>query len=135
MNDSYESAVDGASRSGNRIETLTIEETVDGFVWAEGLTVTVAATATVIGNIYARQIIVFGTVSGTLEASERLELRYGCRVTGQVFAAKLIVADGASFSGTAMPSEPEQLAALLSREPIPGAWRAVERRVARQHLN
>ena len=135
MNESCRPGVDAASRLDNRTGTLTIEETVDGFVWAEGLAVTVAATATIVGDIHARQITVFGTVSGTLAASTRVDLREGCRVTGRVFTTTLTVADGASFTGTAMPSEPLRRAALSSGEPIRGTWRAVERRVAREHLN
>jgi cytoskeletal protein CcmA (bactofilin family) len=135
VNESCGPAVDGASRLDNRTETLTIEETVDGFVWAEGFAVTIGATATIVVDIHARQITVFGTVSGTLEASARVDLRGSCRVTGRLFAATLTVADGASFTGTAIPSEPEPCAAHSSREPIHGTWRAVERRVAREHLN
>ena len=72
MNESWRPGVDGAGRLDNRTDTLTIEETVDGFVWAEGFAVTIAATATILGDIHARQITVFGTVSGTLEASVRV---------------------------------------------------------------
>jgi cytoskeletal protein CcmA (bactofilin family) len=134
MNESCRPGVD-ASRLGNRSETLTIEETVDGFVWAEGFAVTIAATATIIGDIHARQITVFGTVSGTLEASVGVDLREGCRVRGRVFAATLNVADGASFTGTVMPSALAPCAAFSSREPVHGTWHAVDRRVAREHLN
>jgi cytoskeletal protein CcmA (bactofilin family) len=132
MNECSGPGADGASRSANRTETLTIEETVDGFVWAEGFAVTIAATATITGDIHARQITVFGTVSGTLQASVRVDLREGCRVRGRVFAATLTVADGASFTGTAMPS-PETV--VSTRVPVNGTWRAVERRVAREHSN
>jgi cytoskeletal protein CcmA (bactofilin family) len=107
----------------SRTQILTIEETVDGFVWAEGLAVTIAGTATVIGNIYARQITVFGTVSGTLDANERVDLRDGCHVTGRVFAETLTVADGASFTGTATPWNPgsSRRAFAESRLPERGA--------------
>jgi cytoskeletal protein CcmA (bactofilin family) len=135
MNESCRPGVDVASRLDSRTGTLTIEETVDGIVWAEGFAVTIAATATIIGDIHARQITVFGTVSGTLAASVRVDLRGGCRVTGRVLTATLTVADGASFTGTAMPSEPAPGAALSSRQPIRGTWRAAARRVAREQLN
>jgi cytoskeletal protein CcmA (bactofilin family) len=133
MNESRGPGVDGASGSAGRTETLTIEETVDGFVWAEGFAVTIAATATITGDIHARQITVFGTVSGTLQATVRVDLQAGSRVTGQVFAATLTVADGASFTGTAMPSP--EAGAVSAGEPVNRTWRAVERPVAREHLN
>src|SRR4030081_3738571 len=119
MTASVEPAADGASGSDNRPEILTIEEAVAGSIWAEGVAVIIAPAATVIGNMYARQITVFGTVSGTLEASGRVDLREGCRGTGRVFAATLVAADGASFTGTATRAEPPQPPALLGGVPNP----------------
>ena len=82
-------------------DNLTIEGTVEGPVWNEGLGVTVAAGATIIGDIVARDITVFGTVSGTLRASMVVDIRESGRVSGQVISGRLILADGAWFSGTA----------------------------------
>ena len=82
-------------------DNLTIEGTVEGPVWNEGLGVTVAAGATIIGEIVARDITVFGTVSGTLRASMVVDIRESGRVSGQVISGRLILADGAWFSGTA----------------------------------
>ena len=82
-------------------DNLTIEGTVEGPVWNEGLGVTVAAGATIIGEIVARDITVFGTVSGTLRASMVVDIRESGRVSGHVISGRLILADGAWFSGTA----------------------------------
>ena len=84
-------------------DDLTIEGTVEGPVVTEGLTVTVAAGATIIGDISARDITIFGTVSGTLRASTRVDIRESGRVSGRVISDKLILADGAWFTGTAQP--------------------------------
>ena len=82
-------------------DNLTIEGTVEGPVWNEGRGVTVAAGATIIGEIVARDITVFGTVSGTLRASMVVDIRESGRVSGQVISGRLILADGAWFSGAA----------------------------------
>ena len=89
-------------------DNLTIEGTVEGPVWTEGLGVTVAAGATIIGDIFARDITVFGTVSGTLKASTVVDIRESARVSGQVICGKLILADGAWFTGTARPTRTDQ---------------------------
>jgi cytoskeletal protein CcmA (bactofilin family) len=81
-------------------ESLTIEGTIEGVVWADGLDVTIALNAMVIGDISARQITVLGTVCGTLEASERVDMRQGSRVMGRVVTRTLVLADGAWFTGT-----------------------------------
>lgn len=93
-------AVRGEIRS---TDNLTIEGTVEGPVLTEGLGVTVAAGATIIGDISARDITVFGTVSGTLKASTLVDIRESGHVSGRVIADKLILADGAWFTGTAQP--------------------------------
>ena len=84
-------------------DNLTIEGTVEGRVRMEGLAVTVAAGATITGDIFAREITIFGTVSGTVRASALVDIRESGRVSGRVFSDKLILADGAWFTGTAHP--------------------------------
>ena len=88
-------------------DNLTIEGTVEGPVLTEGLAVTIAAGATIIGDISARDITVFGTVSGTLRASTWVNIRESGRVSGQVIAHELILADGGWFTGTAQPDRVE----------------------------
>jgi cytoskeletal protein CcmA (bactofilin family) len=82
-------------------DDLTIEGTVDGPVRMEGLGVIIAAGATINGDIFARDITIFGTVSGTLRASTVVDIRVSARVSGRVISSKLILADGAWFTGTA----------------------------------
>ncbi len=50
-------------------------------------------------TIDAARVIVDGTVEGDILARERLELHTGASVLGDITAAKLVVAEGASFSG------------------------------------
>lgn len=89
---------------------LTIEGRVEGPVLCESGAVTIAAGATLVGDIVARDITVFGTVQGTLVASEVVDIRPEASVTGRVVAARFILTEGASFDGTA---EPQHLEAAL----------------------
>jgi cytoskeletal protein CcmA (bactofilin family) len=91
-------------------DDLTIEGRVDGPVWCEGRAVTIAPDATFSGDIVARDITVFGTVEGTLVASEVVDIRPDALVTGRVVAARFILTEGGSFNGT---SEPQHLEAAL----------------------
>jgi cytoskeletal protein CcmA (bactofilin family) len=91
-------------------DDLTIEGRVDGPVWCEGGTVTIAQSATMAGDVVARDITVFGTVEGTLVASEVVDIRPDALVKGRVVAARFILTDGGSFTGTA---EPQHLEAAL----------------------
>ena len=91
-------------------EDLTIEGRVDGPVWCDGGAVTIAPHGTLAGEIVARDITVFGTVEGTLVASEVVDIRAEALVTGRIVAARFVLTDGGSFNGSA---EPQHLEAAL----------------------
>jgi cytoskeletal protein CcmA (bactofilin family) len=82
-----------------------------GPVWSEGGAITIAATASVTGDVIARDITVFGSVAGTLLASEVVDIRSSATVTGRVVAPRLILGEGAQFNGSV---EPQHLEAALS---------------------
>lgn len=90
---------------------ITVDGRVDGPMLCEGTTVTIAESAVVTGDIVARDITVFGRTAGQLIATEVVDLRPGCSVTGSVIAPSLILNDGARFSGRV---DPNRLEAALS---------------------
>ena len=92
-------------------ENLTIAGQVEGLVWSDGRAVTVAAGATIRGDIIARDITVFGSVSGTLVASDVVDIRHTANVTGRVVATRFILAEGGVFTGKV---QPQHLEAALS---------------------
>jgi cytoskeletal protein CcmA (bactofilin family) len=75
---------------------------VDGAVIGEissPETVTVGSTGSVEGNIEAEHIVVAGRVKGTLTARGRITLENTGRLDGDLLAAKLVIVEGAVFSG------------------------------------
>ncbi len=92
-------------------EDVAIEGSVEGPIWSDGLAVVVAANATIVGDIVARDITIFGSVTGTMVASEVVDIRATARVKGRIVAAGVILADGGSFNGTV---HPQHLKAALS---------------------
>jgi len=60
---------------------------------------TIAATATVVADIMGDNIIVDGKVKGKIVAKERLTLLPAAVVEGEIYPAKLNVAEGAIFEG------------------------------------
>jgi cytoskeletal protein CcmA (bactofilin family) len=50
-------------------------------------------------NITAREVVVFGKVSGNIYASDRVEIRSEASLTGDVTAQRITVGDGAFFKG------------------------------------
>jgi cytoskeletal protein CcmA (bactofilin family) len=89
---------------------VTVAGRVEGPITCKGAAVTIAATAEITGDIMARDITVFGRVSGRMIATEVVDLRPECDVTGQVISAKFILHEGATFHGRV---EPQHLEAAL----------------------
>ena len=50
-------------------------------------------------SIKAREVIVVGSAKGNIETIERLVLRAGANVEGDVKTARIVIEDGAYFKG------------------------------------
>jgi cytoskeletal protein CcmA (bactofilin family) len=90
---------------------LVIEGRVDGPVWSDGQLVTVAESATVTGDILARDIIVQGRVVGTMVASGLVDIRPTASASGRVLSHAFVLSEGATFNGSV---QPQHLDAALS---------------------
>jgi cytoskeletal protein CcmA (bactofilin family) len=63
-----------------------------------GTEITIAAGATVVGSVVARDLIVRGRVKGTIRAVN-VKLRGGAAVDGDIFHQTLLVEEDAAFDG------------------------------------
>ena len=82
-------------------EPITIAGRVEGTVDVPGHVVTIEAGAHLTADVAAGSILVSGTVQGSLVAEERIALRAGAEVDGDITAPRLVVEDGASVRGAA----------------------------------
>jgi cytoskeletal protein CcmA (bactofilin family) len=80
-------------------ESLYIDGKVEGAITLPGNRVTVSRDAQVSANITAREVVIFGKVSGNITASDRVDLRSEGSVTGDVAAQRITIGDGAFFEG------------------------------------
>jgi cytoskeletal protein CcmA (bactofilin family) len=79
-------------------EDLVIQGQVEGSI-LHTRSLTIGAQGRVQGDVKARRINVEGTVHGDLYALEGVTLRQGAHVTGNVYANKISIADGARLNG------------------------------------
>jgi cytoskeletal protein CcmA (bactofilin family) len=80
-------------------EDLHFDGTLQGHLSIEHGTLTLGETATVNADIHAKQVIVQGTVQGSIAASDRVELTATANVNGSLSADRVVIADGARFNG------------------------------------
>ena len=79
-------------------EDLVILGTVKGRISLRE-NITVEPSGVVEASVETATIIVNGSVTGDIQASERAELKTDCRMVGDIRAPRILIADGASFKG------------------------------------
>lgn len=87
-------------------EDLHIEGHLEGSIELTE-TVYVATGGIVVATVQARDVVISGVVVGNVTADDSVTLNAGAKLVGDITAPRIIVADGASFSGNvAMGGEP-----------------------------
>ena len=81
-------------------EDLLIEGFVEGTVEALDQKLTVGHNGTLHASVQVRALEVQGSVQGNVEAADRIEIRAGAKLTGDLKAARIIIEDGAYFKGS-----------------------------------
>jgi len=91
-------------------EDLTVEGRIDGPVLCEDAAIVVAPGGQIAGDVLARDITVFGRMSGKIIATDIVDVRPDATVTGQVISPRFILDEAAHFAGHV---EPQHLEAAL----------------------
>ncbi|MBI3178996.1 MAG: polymer-forming cytoskeletal protein [Deltaproteobacteria bacterium] len=87
--------IDGEINGG---EDLVILGTVKGKILLKE-SLYVEASGTVEADIETQNVEVSGKVTGNISASDKVELKTQCRMTGDIKAPRILIADGAAFKG------------------------------------
>jgi cytoskeletal protein CcmA (bactofilin family) len=95
-------------------EDLTIEGNVEGKIELRENTLTIGPNGKIRAEVFAKQVIVLGEVTGNVTASEKVDIRDNGSVDGDVTAPRVAIAEGAHFRGAI---DMQQRAA----QPKPGA--------------
>ena len=81
-------------------EDLVIEGTFEGTVKLEDHSVTVGSAGEVKANVFAKSILVEGTVQGDLHGYSEIIVRPSGKVEGNLFTPRVTLQDGCSFQGS-----------------------------------
>lgn len=100
-------------------EDLYVEGRLEGSV-ALTETFHVAANGTVVAEVKARDVVISGVLIGNVTADDSVTLNPGAKLAGDIAAPRVIIADGAAFSGNVAmggeaPPKRERRAASRSR--------------------
>jgi len=93
-------------------EDLLIDGLVEGKVQLPKHRLTVGPRARLKANVFARQVTIAGYASGTITASERVEIESSATVEGEIIAPRIVLVEGAYFSGRVDPKRAEAAVAV-----------------------
>ena len=80
-------------------EDLTIDGQVEGKIHLPEHTLTVGPNATIVADLTAKVVIVFGSIMGTIVAADKVELRSSASAEGAITCNRVAIQEGAKFSG------------------------------------
>ncbi len=81
-------------------ESLYIEGRVEGVIRLSGAYLNIGPEAVVHSNIEAREVVVRGMVVGNVDTGERIDIRSGGSLVGDVVAHSVSIEEGAYFKGS-----------------------------------
>jgi cytoskeletal protein CcmA (bactofilin family) len=84
----------------NGSEDLTIEGQVEGKIELKEHVLTIGPNGKIKAQVYAKAVIVLGEVNGNVSASEKVDIRDGGSVDGDIVSPKVAIAEGAHFRGS-----------------------------------
>jgi cytoskeletal protein CcmA (bactofilin family) len=119
----------------NGSEDLMIEGHVDGTINLRDNVLTIGPNGNIKAQVFAKSVIVLGEVTGNITASEKIDIRDGGSVEGELVSPRVGISEGAHFRGSvdmqnkrgqalsqrsaAAQPKPAQPSDLITHEPVP----------------
>jgi cytoskeletal protein CcmA (bactofilin family) len=118
-------------------EDMTLDGRMEGDIELTENRLTVGTGGHVQGKVKAREVVVYGSVNGNLDATERIEIKRNARVIGDIRAARIVMEDESFFRGnvdTVRPEAPKVKAAAQAATPAAAAASAAPAATAQGSL-
>src|SRR4051812_20320236 len=84
----------------NGSEDLTIEGQVEGKIELKDHVLTIGPNGKIKAQVFAKSVIVLGEVNGNVSATEKVDIRDGGSVDGDIISPRVAIAEGAHFRGS-----------------------------------
>ncbi len=79
---------------------MKLEGKIEGAISLGGHRLNVGSTAHIHADIVAREVVIAGEVIGNVKGRDKIELKKGGSVVGDLTTARLVIEDGSIFKGT-----------------------------------
>ena len=84
----------------NGSEDLTIEGQIEGTIDLRDNVLTIGPNGKIKAQVFAKSVVVLGTVAGNITASEKIDIRDGGSVEGDLVSPRVGISEGAHFRGS-----------------------------------
>jgi cytoskeletal protein CcmA (bactofilin family) len=111
----------------NGSEDLTIEGHVEGKIELKDHVLTIGSNGKIKAQVFAKSVIVQGEVNGNVTATEKVDIRDGGSVDGDIVSPRVAIAEGAHFRGTVDMQRKGAAAQPPAAKPAPVPEKAQEK--------
>ena len=94
-------------------EDLYMDGNIEGTITLDGSRLTIGPNAKILADIHVRDLVIFGSLKGNINATGRVDLRQSAQVNGDILANRLSIEENATLKGrveltsaTATPATP-----------------------------
>jgi cytoskeletal protein CcmA (bactofilin family) len=101
----------------NGSEDLTVEGQVEGKIELKDHVLTIGPNGKIKAQVFAKAVIVLGEVHGNVTASEKVDIRDGGSVDGDIVSPRVAIAEGAHFRGSVDMQRKGQASAAAAQAP------------------
>lgn len=81
-------------------EDLTIEGHVEGTIQLKDHALTIGPNGRIKAQVFAKSVIILGEVAGNVTATDKVDIRDGGSVDGDIISPRVAIAEGAHFRGS-----------------------------------
>lgn len=81
-------------------DDLRLDTVIEGAISLNCQRLTIEKTAKATADVVAREVIVYGELTGHLQAADRIEIKKHASVTGDLTTPRILIEEGAYFKGT-----------------------------------
>jgi cytoskeletal protein CcmA (bactofilin family) len=80
-------------------EDLYMDGNIEGTITLDGNRLTIGPNAKVLADVHVRDIVIFGSLKGNINATGRVDLRQSAQVNGDILANRLSIEENATLKG------------------------------------
>ena len=102
-------------------EDLMVDGEVEGTIECQEHRLTIGPNARVQASMKARDIVIFGSIQGDVEALDKIDIKKEAKLVGNIKTTRIMIEDGAYFKGSIDITKSAAPARAAAPAPVPAS--------------